>query len=351
VREGIILDKLEETDFTCAHSRLVFHSSFKNTISELSDLEVKLPSISSDLEINFNLYDYPQNGRLVSKVEEIQRFQLNPKNGEELCNGLFICAYDESVNRFQGLEGTAYLTSHSLILHGPNDFFASNLLTLYFYTRSKILSQNTKYIKYSEDPESDWKRDYVIDREHFLISNVPGNSVVFIDGPLIGGQMSTHTIELNDSLLKNETIPIFFVKNSDSNLVTDNIEELRGKFNSDMHWAYRYLKKGERTNLFRYVDKYNDRNAKIFCYMKAFDTSPQRIEIDIRTFQKYSDIIVALFDLIYYLLLVQGDLKNPQIRSIAIAEKYARSTLNLINFVQTMKNLGIIPSMNQERFA
>lgn len=351
MRGVIFLDRLEVNDFTCAHSRLVFHSSFKNTISEIYDLKVKLPSNSSDLGINFSLYNYPQNGKLVSKVEEIQRFQLNPQNGEKLCDGLSICAYDESVNRFEGLEGTAYLTSHSLILHGPNDFLPSNLLTLYFYTKSKILSQNTKYIKYSEDPESDWKRDYIIDREHFLIGNVPRSSVIFIDGPLIGGQMSTYTIELNDLLLKNEIIPVFFVKNSDSNLVTDNIAELKGKFNSDMHWAYRYLKEGERTNLFRYVDKYNDKHAKVFCYIKAFDASPQRIEIDIRTFEKYSDIIIALFDLIYYLLLVQGDLKNPQIRSIAIAEKYARSTLNLINFVQTMKNLGIIPTMNQERFA
>ena len=122
------------------------------------------------------------------------------------------------------------MTSHSLILHGPDDFLPSNLLTLYFYTKSKILSQNTKYIRYSEDPETDWKKDYIIDREHFLVDNVPRNSVIFIDGPLIGGQMSTYTIELNDLLLENEIIAVFFVKNSDSNLVTDNIAELRGKF-------------------------------------------------------------------------------------------------------------------------
>ena len=39
----------------------------------------------------------------------------------------------------------------------------------------------------------------------------------------------------------------------------------------------------------------------------------------------------------YYLLLVQGDLKNPQVRSIAIAEKFARKALKLINFDQMME--------------
>jgi hypothetical protein len=42
---------------------------------------------------------------------------------------------------------------------------------------------------------------------------------------------------------------------------------------------------------------------------------------------------------------------NPQVRSIAVAEAFARTTLKLVNFEQIMKELGIIPTMNQERFA
>lgn len=54
------------------------------------------------------------------------------------------------------------------------------------------------------------------------------------------------------------------------------------------------------------------------------------------------DEIPEIFDLIYYLLLVQGgDIKNPQIRSISIAEKYARATLKLMNVNQIMKNQGL----------
>jgi hypothetical protein len=118
-----------------------------------------------------------------------------------------------------------------------------------------------------------------------------------------------------------------------------------------MHWAYHTLKEGERTNFFRYEDKMNRNFAKIFCYIKAFNISPQRIEIDVNTFRKYSGVISKMADMAYYLLIVQGDLKNPQIRSIAIAEKYARETLKLINFSRMMKELGITPTMNQERFA
>lgn len=55
-------------------------------------------------------------------------------------------------------------------------------------------------------------------------------------------------------------------------------------------------------------------------------------------------------DLVYYLLLVQGDLKNPQIRPIAIAEKYARKTLQLIDINKLTYGSGLIPTMNQDRF-
>lgn len=262
-----------------------------------------------------------------------------------------VCAYDESVNKFEGLEGTAYLTSHSMVIHGTDDFIPVSLLTFYFYTRSSVLSKDSSYIKHTEEIETDSKLDYIQDREHLLGENVPENSVIFIDGPLIGSQMTKYTIDLSNLLLKKGIIPIFFVKNSDSNLVTDNITPLKNKYNSDMHWAYSILEQGERTNFFEYKDRHNSTFAKVFCYLKGFDPSPQRIEIDVQTFEKYSDVINNLLDMIYYLLIVQGDLKNPQIRSIAVAEMYARAALKLINFSKMMKDLGITPTMNQERFA
>jgi len=297
-------------------------------------------------------YIFPPNGELITPIENISAYDLNAKNGEKLSNGFRpIAAYDESINKFAGLEGTSYFTSHSIILLGNNDFLPTNLLTLYFYTRSKNITDKSSYIKYSNDPDMDSKKDYIKDKINFLVENVPPKSILFVDGPLIGGDVYTIMIHAINKFLEKDTIPIFFVKNSSSNLVTDNVASLKNKYNSDMHWAYQFLKTGQRTSYFRYADKVNAKNAKIFCYFKSFNVSPQRVEFHIATFDKYNDIIPSIMDLIHYFVLVQGSTKNPQVRPIAVAEKYARDTLNLIDLNKLMKNSGIIPTMNQERFA
>jgi len=81
----------KESDFGQAHSRLIVHPLFNDTISEISSLKVKLPSNPSDHEMDFNLYSFPQNGELVSKVEEIQRFQLDPQKGGKISSETSIC--------------------------------------------------------------------------------------------------------------------------------------------------------------------------------------------------------------------------------------------------------------------
>jgi hypothetical protein len=70
----------------------------------------------------------------------------------------------------------------------------------------------------------------------------------------------------------------------------------------------------------------------------------------IDTYIKYEKIIPKIMDMVYYLMLVQGDLNNPQARPIAVAEKYARATLSLIDINKIMKEVGISPTMNQTRF-
>lgn len=332
-------------------NKLVVHPSFNKTISEINKLNINLPLIPTPENMDFSFLNYPVDGKLVTNVEKIGAYRLNEKHGEVLASkDTLISAYDESINKFASLEGVAYLTSHSLILHQSDDYIPSAFLTFYFYTRSRVYTELSNYIKYSDDIESDSKIDYVIDRNKFIVDNTPRNSIIFIDGPLIGGQMSNYTFNLNEQLLNKNVIPIFFVKNSTSNLVTDNIKEIKGKFNSDMHWAFNTLKQGERTNLYQYEDVYNKNNSKMFCYLKNFNVSPQRVEFHTKTFDKYKGVILDIMDLIYYLSLVQGDLRNPQIRSIAIAEKYARETISLINLNSLMKNLGIVSTINQERF-
>ncbi|AKB85993.1 hypothetical protein MCMEM_1940 [Methanococcoides methylutens MM1] len=332
-------------------SKLLLHPSFEKTVLAVNKLKITLPSIPSNVDLDFNLYKFPNNAQLLTNIEDIKAYNLNPKNGEQfLKNRYKICAYDESIQKSKALEGSAYLTSHSLVIHGEDDYVSSNYLTFYFYTRSSELCKKSDYIRLSENTEADFKADYAKDRSAFLIENTPTSAILFVDGPLIGGQVSSYTIDTNNKLLSNNIVPIFFVKNSDSNLVVENIKEIKNKYNSDLHWAYSFLKNGQRTSFFKYVDKHNSNNAKIFCYLKAFNGSPQRVEFHLNTFDKFKDIIPELMDLIYYLLLVQGNLKNPQVRSIAIAEAYARSTLRLFDLTKIMKDLGITPTINEERF-
>jgi len=337
-------------DRSLSYNKLLLHSNLVNTLADLNNLRILLPNYDSYINMDFSLFGYPPDAKALMRIETKFKYKLNSKVGQKYNDSnILICAYDESVHKFTGLEGIAYFTSHSLVIL-KDDYIPLNLITFYFYTRSKSICDKSRYVKYSDDPESDFKRDYVNDRNTFLLDNVPENSILLIDGPLIGKQMSSKTRILNEKLLDKEILPIFFVKNSSSNLVTDYDLELRGKFNSDMHWAYKLLRVGERSCMFKYTDQSVTENAKIFFYLKSLDLSPQRIEFDITAYKKYNKIMNGIFDLIYYLILAQGDNHNPQIRPIAIAEKFARSTINLIDIEKIMKHVGLIPSINQERF-
>jgi hypothetical protein len=236
------------------------------------------------------------------------------------------------------------------VLASKEEYLPICYLSFYFYTRSKNITQNSSFINYTEDHKADSNRDYVEDRNNFLGEWSLEKTILLIDGPLIGGNLTSYTLKLVEKLHEKWIIPIFFVKNSDSNLVTDNIVELKNRYNSDMHWSYNILKVGQRTNFVMYKDEYNPENAKIFCYLKTFGLSPQRIEFHVDTYSMYKDDMNNLMDLIYYLLLVHGDKKNPQVRPIAIAEKYARDILSMTDSYNLIKTSGLIPTMNQERF-
>jgi len=330
-------------------NRLVFHSKFQDTISDLNKLNIKLPTPMSK-DMDFQAYMFPPNGELVTKIEEIKPYDLDAKKGETFAHSnIPICAYDESVVDYSALEGEGYLTSHSMVMLSQDEYIPMNLLTFYFYTRAKKMANEHQSIKYSDFPEVQSKRDYLFDKIEFLLEYTPPDSILFIDGPLIGGDYYTDMIQAIDRFLAKKILPIFFVKNSESNLVTNNMVKLSYEFNSDMHWAFNFLKIGQRTNFFKYIDKHNPDNAKIFCYLKCLDISPQRIEFPVRAYALYKDSINSILDLIYYLLIVQGDKKNPQVRPIAIAERYARETLKLINLKKLMKSSGLVPTMNEGR--
>lgn len=340
-------------------NQLMIHPNFYEILSSLNKEKIVFPSQNEISSIDLATEMVSENGKL-SLIEDFSSLNLNPKEGEFYSNEVKLLGYDESFIKYPALEGVGYFTSHSVVLHDLMDYLPSNFITLYFYTRSNLLLNHSKYFKNCEDvaPESEdenkiesfevaFKQDYAKDRYNFLIERVPENSILFIDGPLIGGQISKYSYELNRDLLKKNIIPIFFVKNSNSNLVTFNIQNLKGNYNSDLHWSNSILKAGQRTNLFQY--KLHEKFSKIFCYLKAFELSPQRIEFHPETYKKYPDEILKILDLIYYLILAQGDLKNPQVRTIAVAEKYARATIKLFSGHQMLKSSSLNPTMNENR--
>ncbi|MCK4665207.1 DNA double-strand break repair nuclease NurA [Candidatus Dependentiae bacterium] len=319
-------------------------------MKELKQVNIILPPNPTDEPMSLKGFQFPPNADIVHPLEEQKVYTLDSKNGNRYLKEVSFAGYDESIYKYLTLEGEAYLTSHSLVLIKNDNFIPVNLLTFYFYTRSKVLTEKLSNIKYTDNPNREFQRDYIKDKIDFLINYASSNSILFIDGPLIGGDLYTYMIHAIDKFIGNNIIPIFFVKNSDSNLVTDYLTDLTGRYNSDMHWSHTLLKNGQRTRFYKYMDQNNPQNAKIFCYLKPFKLCPQRIEFHVDTYDRYKDNISNILDLVYYLLLVQGDLKNPQIRPIAIAEKYARATLKAVNINRLLHVSGLTPTINQTRF-
>ena len=332
-------------------NKIILHPAFNDTIKELGELKIELPEFGTEGNWDLSLIPFPKSGDIIANIGDIKAVKLDPNIGQDLLNLNYpILAYDESFQDYNALEGVAYFFSHAIVVHGEDDYIPSIFICFYFFTRSELISQQSKNIIETDNPSVASKLKYVEDRAKFFLNVIPEKSIILIDGPLIGGQISSHTIKLNKQLLKKDIIPVFIVKNSNSNLITKYISELKGKFNSDMHWCYNILKPGERTNFFQYVDKHNPSHGKVFCYLKPFDGSPQRIEVHIDTYKKHQRILDKIMDLIYYLILAQGNLKNPQVRTVAIAEQYARQSLKLFNVRSLMRKIGLKPTINESRF-
>jgi hypothetical protein len=330
-------------------SQLILHPDFQRTLEELSHRDVFLPPEGEPQNFSGSMGLITESGKLTA-LEEIAAYPVDAKAGCRLTEDFTLCAYDESWLRFEALEGTAYFTTHALVLLTDSDYVPVVLATFYFYTRSKAMTANSEFIKYSEAVDVDYHRDYLRDKVNFLLSHVPPKCLLLIDGPLISGDLYTIMSDANELLLEREILPVFFVKNSLSNVVTENIDGLRGAYNSDMHWLNELLHVGQRSSFFKYQDLHNPKNAKVFSYLKSVNSSPQRVEFHHETYRKYEESIPNIMDLVYYLMLVQGSTTNPQVRPIAVAEAYARSLLRYVDIDKQFKQAKITPTMNQVRF-
>jgi len=334
-------------------NKLILHPSFKETITALRDVKVVLPRNPIEEETQYQDREFQRVDSKLTKVEKSQKYGLDGARGERLAaSQTSIVAYDESINKFSALEGTAFLTAHALAVLGPQRYLPVIFLSFYFYSRSKYLAAKSGKVRYSETPQMQSQIDYMHDKIRFLLETVPANSLLFVDGPLIAGDVYVRMVGAMAKFLDRGIVPVFFVKNSDSSLIVNSTPGLTGQFNSDLHWAHELLKPGERTSFYKYVDINNpQRNAKVFCYFRSLRASPARAEFHADVFSKYSDQVSSIMDLIHYLMLVQGDQFNPQIRPIAIAEKFARAAIGLVDLGTLMRSSGLQPTMNQERFA
>lgn len=263
----------------------------------------------------------------------------------------YVHGYDESISTMFALEGELVFVSSACIMTDDEEYKYNLSVKPFFVTsmRKYQSHQDEDTVIYSENPAEARIRKIVSEKISSITESVSDKSVVFIDGPLIAGNVSSYLIRMDEELREKDIIPLYFVKNSNSRLILDNISYLSENYNSDFHWANDTLPVGHRSSFFRYYDQYNKRNTKVFSYIKPFIGFPQRVEMHSETYYQYQEIMNDLFDLIFYYYIAQSS-KNPQVRPIAIAEKYAREGIRILNLPQLVRSLGFHPSLNQVRF-
>lgn len=287
-------------------------------------------------------------------LEDEEKYDLDPKDGMKISNDLesLLCAYDESIAVYSALEGKAVMVSHALVYIRPDGYLPVTYLTLRFYTRSdKIIEAAKESVVKTDNSDRQAAIDRARDKMELFDEYCIDNSVLLIDGPLIAGDAYTSIMSKVKQLTHRNILPVFIVKNSNSNLISVHLSEICKGYNSDLHWANEILKEGQRTRFFKYTDRRNSSNSKVFCYLKALSGfSPIRVELPTYAYETHLSSVDSIMNLIYYLLIVQGRTSNPQIRPIAIAEMYAREVIKLYDINREIKNANLTPTMNEERW-
>ncbi|MEM2143938.1 MAG: hypothetical protein QW279_01135 [Candidatus Jordarchaeaceae archaeon] len=276
-------------------------------------------------------------------------YSMDPKN-IDLLRDWNIYAYDESVQSYKALEGELLFCSSSMIKMEEKYKFNLSVLPYFLTSMGKYSERQDEDIRYAENIGRARNDILIESKKNLILETVGPHSIVFIDGPLVGGMKSSYMVNMDKELRKNDCIALYFIKNSDSRLIIENDPKLSKEFNSDFHWAACSLKSGHRSAFFRYTDQHNPSNSKVFTYVKPFSSFAERVEMHSETYEKYNSLIPAIFDLLSYLYIAQGDPSNPQVRPIAVAEKYAREGIRVLNIPALLGRLGFRPTINQVRF-
>lgn len=276
-------------------------------------------------------------------------YLLNPTENS-LRNQWGVYGYDESTQDYAALEGDLMFCSSAVIKIEAKYEFNLTVLPYFVTSMEKFKKERNEEIRFTENPAKERNMIMVKSKTQTILDSVEPNSIVLIDGPLVGGMASAYMTKMDDALRNQDCIPLYFVKNSDSRLLIDCDRKLSSEFNTDFHWAAYRLKESHRSPFFKYTDVHNFRNSKVFTYLKALAGFPERVEMHQLTYEKYHDLIPSLMNLIAYFYIAQGDLSNPQVRPVAVAEMFAREGLRILNIPVLLLRLGFRPTINQIRF-
>lgn len=303
--------------------------------------------VSSDVKVN--MQEFYMSATMSCLEDSASYYTLNPE-----CKGLIderdVYAYDESVRSYRALEGDLLFCSSSTIMLDDKYRFDLTVLPFFLTSMGKFKGQDDEDIRFTDSVTEERNLILINSKIESILRTVEPHSLVLIDGPLIGGNASSYIVKMDEKLRNRDCIPLYFVKNSDSRLVIQNYPKLSSEFNSDFHWAACRLKPNSRSPFFKYTDEHNKNNSKVFTYVKVLAGFAERVAMHTLTYEKYISLVPSLMDLVSYLYLVQGDYSNPQVRPIAIAEKYAREGLRVLNIPTLLGKLGFRPTINQVRF-
>jgi hypothetical protein len=325
---------------------------------DISKIKIKLENISrkatsfvsftpSDIAVRMqDFYMSPTMSCLESWEAD---YAIRPEYNE-LMKDWNIYAYDESVQNYKALEGDLLFCSSATIKIEKKYSFNLSVLPHFLTSMGKFRDAKDEDIHFAENVAEERNLILITSKIDSILGSLEPHSIVLIDGPLVGGNASSYIESMDQKLRKNDCIPLYFVKNSDSRLVIETNSKLSKEFNSDFHWTACNLKAGNRSAFFKYTDKHSNAHSKVFAYLKPLYGFPERVEMHTLTYEKYHSLIPALMNLLAYFYVAQGDYSNPQVRPIAIAEKYAREGIRILNIPALLGRLGFRPTINQIRF-
>lgn len=332
-------------------------TGFTDLVRQINDADIKLPYdpvIVSGSTILDKVTDSSFSLEIMEDITDDLMITLNPEKGCNLAHddSTLISAYDESIAYYSTLEGKLAYVSHALVFMYRGAYYPLNRLSLLFCTASQLIHSKIEGSLLAKQWDVDTTINVEIAKQkgRFIVDNSFKNSILLIDGPLLAGDGLAYFYGSVHDLAEQNIIPVFIVKNSYSDMLIRSIPGLSGQYNSDLHYVNDVLREGTRTRFFKYTNNESKDKTKVFCYLKHKDNhSPIRVEFPTEVFKKNRHAIESIMDMIYYLIKVQGNNVNPQVRPIAIAEMFARETIQLINFRKDAIQMKLTPTMNEER--